>query len=357
MKLFTKRQKPQTQEMAPQLTLAERRSLEWPGPVGPIPPHVYDEMSQDSMIQTALTIKKLSVLAADFNIVPADETKEAQRKADFVHQVFEQMEGNPRSVLQGAMDAFAKGWSIQEKVYEERNGQIWLRAIRAKDPAYFGLVANEFGSITGVTLRVPGEDAKDLDRDKFVLFMNRGNYQSLRGKSDLDAAYRHWQAKKALLNAWKLHLERFASPTILGKYQRGMPTDEQNSILRALQNLHDNTAIVFPSEINIDLLHARSHEQTSFLDALEFHNREIARSILGQTLTTDEGRRVGSLSLGKVHLQVLMLQVAAIRRELSDLVMNEQIIRPLIEMNFGPGQVPRFEFVPVQLEAFTIGKV
>lgn len=66
---------------------------------------------------------------------------------------------------------------------------------------------------------------------------------------------------------------------------------------------------------------------------------------------------MGSLALGKVHLQVLLLQVAAVRAELADRVMTEQVIRPLVELNFGPGQIPRFEFEPTPLEAFVRGSV
>ena len=91
------------------------------------------------------------------------------------------------------------------------------------------------------------------------------------------------------------------------------------------------------------------------MEAIDFHNREIARAILGQTLTTDEGRRVGSLAMGKVHLQVLLLQLEAIRRELADVVMNEQIIRPLIELNFGTQELPTFSFTSTPLPAFQSG--
>jgi phage gp29-like protein len=66
---------------------------------------------------------------------------------------------------------------------------------------------------------------------------------------------------------------------------------------------------------------------------------------------------VGSLALGKVHLQVLLLQISALRRELADTVMTEQIIRPLIELNFGPGPIPRFEFEETRLEAFATGRL
>ncbi|MFX8938131.1 hypothetical protein ABTN00_21005, partial [Acinetobacter baumannii] len=69
------------------------------------------------------------------------------------------------------------------------------------------------------------------------------------------------------------------------------------------------------------------------------------------------GRRVGSLALGKVHLQVLLLQLEAVRRELADTVMTEQVIRPLVELNFGPGNVPRFNFDPATTDVFATGRM
>jgi phage gp29-like protein len=144
---------------------------------------------------------------------------------------------------------------------------------------------------------------------------------------------------------------------VLGKFARGLPATDQTSILRQLRQLHQNTAIVFPEEVSIDTLRSNGEGTTAFLEAIDYHNREIARAILGQTLTTDEGRRVGSLALGKVHLQVLLMQLESVRRELADIVMTEQIIRPLIEMNFGPGPIPRFVFEKVSLSSFTTGEL
>src|SRR6185436_3747202 len=104
----------------------------------------------------------------------------------------------------------------------------------------------------------------------------------------------------------------------------------------AMQNLSQHTAVIFPNEIEIDTLGGQKESSTGFMDAIDFHTREIARSIIGQTLTTDEGRRVGSLAMGKVHLQVLLLQLDGLRKDLADVVMTEQVIRPMVEMNFGP---------------------
>lgn len=352
MNLF-KRNSKRTKEITPQLTSFERRTLQVPG----VPPNklsysVYDAMEFDSMIQTVMTIKKLAVLAPEWKIIGED-----QERIAFLERNFHQMTGSVNTLLFAAMDAFAKGWSIQELVFEERDRRIWLHSVRPKDPSLFGVEFDAYGKPVGLQLQLPGETPIQLPRDKFVLFFNRPSYSRPKGRSDLDAVYPHWTAKRSLLAAWSLHLERFAMPTVLGKYVRGLPQSEQAAILDALTRLQNNLAILHPSEIEVSTLGGDREASTGFQEAVEFHNREIARAVLGQTLTTDEGRRVGSLALGKVHLQVLLLQSAATRKLLADELMTEQVIRPLIELNYGGGEIPRFEFASTELEAFSIGRL
>lgn len=314
-----------------------------------------DEMQRDAMVQTALTLKKLGVLAAGGRVVPADGSAEARRRARFVEEAFARMEGSPVTVLEAAMDAFAKGWSVQELLFESDSRGVWLKAVRPKDPSLFGLEVDRFGRIRGLFLRLPGEPERRAPAAKFVIYTHRSTYARPTGRSDLEAALPHWQAKRALLEAWRLHLERFASPTVTGRFDPGLPPEEQAALLEALQNLHRNLALVFPNQIEVGTIGGERESSAGFLEAVDFHNREIARAILGQTLTTDEGRRVGSMALGKVHFQVLLLQLAAIRRDLADSVLTEQIIRPLVELNFGPGPLPRYEFEPLAASPFATG--
>jgi phage gp29-like protein len=95
--------------------------------------------------------------------------------------------------------------------------------------------------------------------------------------------------------------------------------------------------------------------QSGYLEAIDYHNREMARAILGQTLTTDDSARIGSLALGKVHLQVLVMQLAGLRSQLADKVMNEQVIKPVIDINYGGEPYPVFEFAEPALEMFRTG--
>lgn len=347
-----------SRESAPQLSSAERHALSFPGvPPGGLPYGTYDRMLADAMVQTALTLKKLGVLAPGYRIEPANSSEEAAVHAEFVERSFERMKGSPLTILGQAMDAFAKGWSIQELIWSEHEGRLYLDQVKAKDPANFGLHVDEFGNILALELQLPGESSRTLPRQKFAIYVNRPTPSRPKGTSDFDAAYTHWNSKATLLAAWKLHLERFASPTVIGRFMRGFPASERGKMLSTLERLHETSAILHPEELSLETLASKGEGSGAFFEAIDFHNREIARAILGQTLTTDEGRRVGSLALGKVHLQVLLLQLESIRKELADVLMTEQIIRPLVELNFGSVAPPRFVFESPTLSAFVSGEL
>jgi len=351
------RKQPAAGESAPQLSRFDLRSYERPPLPTGLPPAVLQAMETDAMVQTALTIKSLAVLATPGEVVPGDDSPLGHRIAKWIERQFETMAGSADDILRQGMSAFARGWSVQEMIFDRAGNELRLVACKSKDPSLFGLQVDRFGNIDGLVLEVPGEEAVELPRQKFVVHVHRRSFGFPRGRSDLEAAHIHWSAKQVLLKSWRLHLERYASPTVLGRYDRGTPFEEQASALDALSKLNEHTAMLVPNQIEVAMLGADRSLSTGFSEAIEFHNREMARAILGQTLTTDEGRRVGSMALGRVHLQVMLLQIEAIRRELADTLMTEQVIRPLVEWNFGAAPIPRFRFKPVKLEAFAEGRI
>ncbi len=322
---------------------------------------VYEEMLSDPLIRSALTIKKLGALAVPWRVLPYDESPESRERVEFIRYVFSEMSGSPEQVLFDAMDALAKGYAVMEKIYvmdEGRfGGKVRLGAVKAKDPALFGFEVDEFLNIQALVLHLPGESPRRLPREKFVIYAHNQRYGAPTGESDLKSVHRSWCLKRELIKQWSAHLEKFASPTVLGKFKRGLPEEAQRELLSALQRIQRQSAVVHPDDIEVRLLEGGSEGRGAYLEAIEYHNREIARAILGGTLTTDDSRRVGSLALGKVHLQVLIMQLAGLRRTLADKVMNEQIIRPLIDVNYGGGGYPVFSFEEPDLDVFRTGQV
>lgn len=356
----------ETKETAKAISAAMARQRELPMSGDRFVPglglQIYDRMQTDAQVRASLNLKKLGVLAAPWSIVPADGCDAARRIADFVRFSLSQMRGSVGGILWKSLDACAKGYAVLELNYELRNdepyaGLLLLQEAKAKDPSLFGFQVDEFLNIRSLQLNVPGELPVSLRRDKFVLYVYNAHYESPWGEPDLRAAYPHWFAKTALLRFWSVYLEKFGSPTVMGTYKRGLPPEAQDELLAALEKLQQETALVVPEDVKVQLMNGLEHGAQGYLEAVEYHNAEIARSILGQTLTTDEGRRVGSLALGVVHFHVMLLQLQALRRELAEIVMTEQVIRPLVELNFQTTLIPRFVFDETSLQSFVTGNL
>jgi phage gp29-like protein len=86
-----------------------------------------------------------------------------------------------------------------------------------------------------------------------------------------------------------------------------------------------------------------------FLPSLDYFNKGIARSILmpdllGMTADTSQG----SYARAEVHFDVFLLVVEAIRKDLATVVMQHQVIKPLIQVNFpGIDVYPIWSFMPL----------
>ncbi len=357
MKLFSRLRSKKPKDYAPAIARAVKAGLTYPGAANAvfgqrISLDAYEEMLCDPLIKSAITVKKLGALAVPWELVPQDSSR-----TKFIEKMFANMQGSVDGILLNAMDALTKGYSVMEKVLIEDKGAIFLHAVKPKDPALFGFEVDEFLNVKSLSLHVPGEQERALPTDKFVIYAHNQRYGRPTGESDLRAAHRHWKIKSELIRQWSGHLEKFASPTVTGKYKRGLPEPAQGALLDALDKVQRQSALIYPDDVEVSLLEGGREARTAYLDAIDYHNREIARAILGQTLTTDDSRRVGSLALGKVHLQVLVMQLGGLRKDLAERVMNEQIIRPMIELNFGDGKYPVFRFIEPELDVFRTGKV
>ncbi|HUV03638.1 MAG TPA: DUF935 family protein [Armatimonadota bacterium] len=303
---------------------------------------IYDEMQKDSQVRSCLNTKKFAVLSKGWDIQPASDDPADVDVARFVKFCLEDMRGSVQELLFKVLDALAKGFSMCEinyKLIEDGPyaGMIGLESIKSKNPAAFGFDTDEFLNVRALTMTAPGIRT-DLPVDKFIIYTYMPAYELPHGESDLRAAYKHWWSKDVVLKFWNMYLEKFGMPTAKGSYRRGMPKDQQDDLLRVLDKIQQETAIVVPEDVTIELLEAQRGGEAGYQEAVEFHNRQIAKAILGQTLTSEEGSRVGSYALGKVHLDVLGFYLQRLKQDLEETVMREQLIRRLVEYNFAGGQ-------------------
>ena len=265
---------------------------------------------------------------------------------------------------------FRSGFSVVEKIYaiEDATGLVRLTALKARKPHSFDFVCDVHGNLLpdGLRQRQAGLGLSSfstglgtpLPRDKFVLFVNEMEFGNFYGRSDLEAAYRPWLVKDHAYRWLAMLLERLGVPPIFALYN---PDLYQGSILADLKkifaNLQAATSGVIPRK-NAESLEFWSPELAGqlrdvFLPALARFDADIARAVLLPQLlgfTSDQAQ--GSLARSQVHQESFLYVVKYLQGLLADRVMNEQVIRPLLALNFtGLGdQLPSFRFKPLDVE-------
>lgn len=303
---------------------------------------IYDEMQRDAQVRACLNTKKFAVLSKGWDLRPATNSPQDTEIAEFVRFCLEDMRGSIADTLFQVLDALGKGFSILEinwKIIPDGpySGMVGLDSIKSKDPAAFGFDIDEFLNIRSLV-----RESAELPAEKFIIYTYMPAYELPHGQSDLRAAYKHWYSKEIILKFWNLYLEKFGMPTAKGSYRRGMPKDQQDDLLRVLDRIQQETALVIPEDVKVELLEAQRGGEAGYHEAVEFHNKQIAKAILGQTLTTDEGSRFGSFGMAKVHFDILGFYLQKLKRDLEETVMREQVIRRLVNFNFAEGGCPQF---------------
>ena len=186
-------------------------------------------------------------------------------------------------------------------------------------------------------LRIAGGDL--LPPNKFLIYSYQPQYENPLGSSDLRAAYRAWFIKEQALSWWAKFLEKFGMPTVVGSFdpKPGYGVDQQRQLLATIQQVHNESAIVHPSDMAITLLEAQRAMDGGFDEAVAYLDRSIAKSILGETLTADSSSHGSTYGLGQVHMDVLSFYLQKLQRDLEETVMTEQLIQRLIALNYPPG--------------------
>lgn len=308
--------------------------------------HVFDAMRMDDQVKAAMQFKKLAVLAPGWEIQGPEEEGDDWIVKRFVEDQLERMPGTLTQSLLEIMSALDYGYSITEKVFEivpdgEFANLVGLKKLQTVSPHGVELVINEFGELERVTQEsLTKSGSVDLPKDKLVVWSHQKEFGNWYGRSDLEAAYRAWWAKNNVYKWLQMFLERFGIPPLFFTYNADKYIESEIEELKTLiKGIQAATMGVIPmrGEDSLDLLTPENRQQVAaaFEPAINMYNNDISRSLLmpgllGMTSDASEG----SFARSKVHFDAFMLVIDYLGQDLEETVVNEQIIRPLVDINF-----------------------
>ncbi|HVY32805.1 MAG TPA: DUF935 family protein, partial [Caulobacteraceae bacterium] len=263
---------------------------------------VYRELRRDGQVHATFQQRRLAVVSRPLIVEPGANDAKSKAAADFLRANLSALAFD-RATKQMAWGLFY-GFSVGECMWEHRDGQIWLAAIKGRTPWRFRWTPD--GELRLLTLRDAFQGLPMPDRKFWTVSAGADNDDELYGLGLGHQLYWPVYFKKQGLSFWLRALEKFGGPSVHGVYPRGTPVDEQSKLLAAAQALRIDGAVITPDGMSLNLLEATrgTVDQATFLRQM---NSEISKIVLGQTMTTDDG---ASLSQSQVHMNV--------REELTD---------------------------------------
>ena len=316
--------------------------------------NVYEQMMGDAMCKAAINTKRFALLAKPWQVFPSERNSaRAAEMRDFVEDALRGMTGPDggardfRHSLFQMMAAFYRGYSVSELVWrlEEKGrwaGRFTLAALKAKSPKQIGFEVDDYLNIEAITSWTPVAGFTTVPREKCVLYIYNPHDELPYGDSDLRSVYKHWWSKDALVKFWNLALQKYGAPMMFA--QSSSSGAESERLLNLLQSVQQDASAIFPRDVTPQLLQSNMNAD-AFVNAVDWHNQQIAQGILLQTLTSGEGRRSGGRALGIVHFNVLLYALENAKADIEAAV-NTQIVKLLIDYNYGPldgaTKYPRF---------------
>lgn len=299
-----------------------------------------EEMEERDMhYASVLGTRKLTLVGLDVRVDAATDAADDVRRADAVRALVDMPEFGEMVAHQ--VDALGKSYAATEIVWD-RSGREWMPTFAERDQRFF-----RWDRATGRDLRLLDEADPEngiaLPPYKFIVHTPkiRSGLPIRGGLARLAAPA--YMCKAWSWRDWMAFADIYGLPMRVGTYGPGTSKDDIAKLMAAVANLGSDAAAVMPESTKITFEQAPNVTGAGdFFEKLTaFWDKQVSKGVLGQTMTADDG---ASLSQAQVHQLVRLDIMTADARALSN-TLNRMLVRPFIDLNFGPGSYPRLTVV------------
>jgi phage gp29-like protein len=253
----------------------------------------YEELLRDDQVASCLQQRRLSVVAADWEVQPGKRrfmapTAQDQKAVEFVQEML--LTGLEFDDLTAKMHyGVMFGYAVGEVMWAKDGNYIVFddlrQGIKAKKARRFDFDTE--GRLRLLTVQNNWEGELLPDR-KFWLFSFGGDNDDHPGGLGL-GHYLYWPVyfKRGGMQAWLRFLNKFGVPSRIAKYPPGTSTEDQDKLLRAAEALESDSAVRIPEGLTIELLEATRGGTADYSQLVQTMDEAIAKIILSQHFSTE----------------------------------------------------------------------
>lgn len=310
-----------------------------------------ESRQRDCTLHAVLQTREQALNGLEWQVVTEEPEKRRSRKvAEFCQESLKVCPSFALSIqyLQGAV---YYGHSVEEVIWRRDGRYIIPGRFDHVQPRRFEFSQND-GRLRLLPNNGLGGKAVDLIRDqplgKFIQHQPRinGDVPAREGLGRVlmwAALFRNWD-----IRSWVQLGETAWQPTRLGYYKKGADPKDIEALYAVLRKLTASGWAGLPDTTDVKIEWPKNGVTGSTHKELaDFMGAEMAKAVLGQTLTTEAGDK-GARSLGDVHDRVRRDVLEADARAV-EYTINQLLIAPMVRMNFGASEpVPHFRFITAE---------
>jgi len=245
------------------------------------------------------------------------------------------------SLISSILTAPLFGYTPIEITYEKDGSYIFPVKYTAKPQEWFFF--NAEGELFFKDKTMGGKRPIDFENDvKFLLPRNNPDFLNPYGQAVLSRCF--WNAAfiDGGMEFWIKFAEKYGMPYMFGKYERSMTDKEKEEMQHALENMVQDAVAIIPNDGSVDIMQTGSSGSAAIYESIVTKcENNIAKAVLGQTLTTEIGQG-GSYAAAKTHSEV-RADIINSDKQLVSKTLN-QLIKFINILNFNDDIMPVFEF-------------
>lgn len=291
--------------------------------------HYTEMMRKDSQLAMCFRQRGQTATAQGWNINPGpDDPDDDKGLQNFIQDVFDDIRHFEVS-RKRMFHAIAYGFQPQEIMFKLRpDGKIGIEQFKTRDVQRFRFGEDGTLMLTGRL----GTGGTPMPAANFLV-NTWGSDETPYGEGLLRELYPMWFFKNNGIKQFVRFIEKFGTPYLWANYPRGTAKPEQDALMEVLKAMHGNAAGIGPDGTDFSMTEANYSGVVDVFRFLieEYADRQYAKTILGQTLSTEA--ESGTHALAKYHSkqqQHICEEDAQWQEE-----QYNEVISTLIDVNFG----------------------
>jgi phage gp29-like protein len=283
---------------------------------------IYDEIERDCHAYGLLQKRKLAVIARPWQVDPASEDPRDVQAADMVRAALLAIgvpdENDPSEqvvvasnfdlVCYNLLDALLKGFAVAEIMwaYDKRLNQIVVREIRPRNQRRFNFDKEYKLRLKTWAQLIPGEE---IPPRKFITHTFGAKDGSPYGLGLGSRLFWPVLFKRKDITFWLTFLDKFGSPTAVGKYPNGTSPTDQDKLLSALGAIAQDAGVTIPDGMIIELLEAKRGGTVSYEDFCRYMDEEMTFAVLGESPgSKGSGGALASAAIAREEVRLELVQ-------------------------------------------------